>query len=82
LFLCQIPAWKKSPFHGRYHLYEDGVWESRINSSDGGSRVVNSLELLKALAPAIVISSTPVGSQAFREITAQEWQTAVDEVIR
>lgn len=63
---------------------KNGVWESRINSSDGGSQaaLVKGLKRLKALASAMVISSASVGSQAFREITAQEWRTAVDEPTR
>ncbi|WP_027711462.1 MBL fold metallo-hydrolase [Dickeya chrysanthemi] len=83
-FYVKSPSGKNYLFTGDTIYMKNGVWESRINSSDGGSRtaLINSLELLRELAPSVVISSASVGSEAFKEMMPHEWHNAVDGVIR
>ena len=77
--------------HGKTYLFtgdtiyqENGVWETRVNGYAGGSKsdLKNSLMLLRDLGPAVVFSSASVGSVPFKEVTAEEWQLDIDNLVR
>ncbi|MBV9458876.1 MAG: MBL fold metallo-hydrolase [Bradyrhizobium sp.] len=77
--------------HGKTYLFtgdtiyqENGAWETRVNGYAGGSKsdLKSSLMLLRDLGPAVVFSSASVGSVAFKEVSSQEWQSDIDNVIR
>jgi glyoxylase-like metal-dependent hydrolase (beta-lactamase superfamily II) len=77
--------------HGKTYLFtgdtiyqENGAWETRANGYAGGSKseLKNSLMLLRDLVPAVVLSSASVGSVPFKEVSTEEWQSDVDNVVR
>jgi glyoxylase-like metal-dependent hydrolase (beta-lactamase superfamily II) len=78
----------RSP-HGTYlftgdTIYQDnGAWETRVNGYAGGSKpdLKSSLMLLRDLGPAVVFSSASVGSVPFKEVSSQEWQSDIDNII-
>ena len=76
--------------HGKTYLFtgdtiyqENGAWETRVNGYAGGSRsdLRNSLMLLRDLGPAVVFSSASVGPAPFKEVTAEAWQSDIDNVL-
>jgi hypothetical protein len=77
--------------HGKTYLFtgdtiylENGVWDTRINGYAGGSKseLKGSLMLLRDLGPDVVLSSASVGPLAFKEVSAEQWQSDIDNVLR
>jgi len=77
--------------HGKTYLFtgdtiylENGVWDTRVNGYAGGSKsdLKSSLMLLRDLGPDVVLSSASVGPLAFKEVSAEEWQSDIDNVLR
>jgi len=77
--------------HGKTYLFtgdtiymNNGAWETRINGYAGGlkSDLKNSLMLLRDLGPAVVISSASIGAVPFKEVSAEEWRSDIDNVLR
>ena len=77
--------------HGKRYLFtgdtiypENGAWGTLVNGSAGGSKsdLKNSLVLLRDLGPDVVLSSASVGPLAFKEVSAVEWQSTIDDVLR
>ncbi|OKO77632.1 MBL fold metallo-hydrolase [Bradyrhizobium sp. NAS96.2] len=77
--------------HGKTYLFtgdtiyqENGAWEARVTGYAGGSKsdLKSSLMLLRDLGPAVVFSSASVGDVPFEEVTAAEWQSDIDNVVR
>ena len=77
--------------HGKTYLFtgdtlymNNGAWETRINGYAGGlkSDLKNSLMLLRDLGPAVVISSASIGAVPFKEVSAKEWRSDIDNVLR
>jgi len=62
----------------------NGAWETRTNGYAGGSKsdLKNSLMLLRDLGPAVVISSASIGAVPFKEVSAEEWRSDIDNVLR
>ncbi|MCI0995684.1 MBL fold metallo-hydrolase [Pseudomonas corrugata] len=83
-FFVHSPFGKKYLFTGDTIYVENGVWESRINRGDGGSKkdIIESLRLLGELTPDVVISSASVGDTAFKEIALGEWRIITNNVIK
>jgi hypothetical protein len=44
--------------------------------------LMNSLMLLRDLEPDVVLSSDSVGPVSFKELSAEEWQSDIDNVLR
>jgi glyoxylase-like metal-dependent hydrolase (beta-lactamase superfamily II) len=77
--------------HGKTYLFtgdtiyqENGAWDTRVNGYAGGSKsdLKSSLMLLRDLRPAVVLSSASVGPVPFKELSAQQWQLDIDNVLR
>jgi len=77
--------------HGKTYLFtgdtiymNNDTWEVRANRYGGGSKsdLKNSLILLQDLAPAVIISSASIGTTPFKEVSAAEWRSDVDKVLR
>ena len=77
--------------HGKTYLFtgdtiylENGVWDTRVNGYAGGSKsdLKSSLMLLRDLGPDVVLPSASVGPLAFKEVSAEEWQSDIDNVLR
>jgi glyoxylase-like metal-dependent hydrolase (beta-lactamase superfamily II) len=83
-FLVHSAHGGKYLFTGDTIYLSNGVWESRINGYAGGSKsdIKNSLILLKDIEPTVVISSASVGNTPFKEVSAEEWRLAVDNVVQ
>jgi len=83
-FFVRSPYGKNYLFTGDTIYMSNGVWESRINRGDGGSKtdLIESLKLLQTLSPDVVISSASVGHAPFKEVTPAEWQSITDGVIK
>ena len=76
--------------HGKSYLFSgdtifqwDGEWSTFVLSRFGGSvtDLAGSLEKLREITPGIVISSGFVGDVAYREVTREEWLSALDDRI-
>ena len=76
--------------HGQTYLFtgdtiymNDGKWEVRINRFSWGakSEIRKSLLLLRDLEPSVVLSSASEGAFAYREVTADQWRSIIDEVV-
>ena len=83
-FLVRSKHGKNYLFTGDTIYQENGAWDTRVNGYAGGSKsdLKNSLMLLRELGPAVVFSSASVGSVPFKEVTAAEWQSDIDNVVR
>lgn len=83
-FLVHAADGRKYLFTGDTIYVSNGIWESRVNGYAGGSKsdIKNSLLLLKALEPTIVISSASIGNVPFKEVSLEEWRSAVDTVLQ
>ena len=77
--------------HGGTYLFtgdtiylNNGGWDTRVMGYAGGSKsdLKNSLMLLRDLEPTVVLSSASIGSVPFKEVSAQEWQSDIDHVLR
>lgn len=77
--------------HGQTYLFtgdtiymSHGAWETRSNWYEGGSKsdLKSSLMLLRDLGPTVVISSASIGEVPFKEVSVEEWQTDIDNVLR
>jgi len=77
--------------HGKTYLFtgdtiymNNGTWETRTNGYAGGSKsdLKNSLMLLRDLGRAVVISSASIGAVPFKEVSAEEWRSDIDNVLR
>jgi glyoxylase-like metal-dependent hydrolase (beta-lactamase superfamily II) len=81
-FLADSADGKTYLFTGDTLFLSKGAWDTRVNAGGSKSDLKKSLLLLRDLKPAVVISSASVGSVAFKEVSAEEWQFDVDEVVR
>lgn len=76
-----------SPHGRRYLLTGDtiflnrGRWETLIFRREDRDTLIESLQLLWALEPDVVLSSASVGEPAFREMGPGGWQLAVDQAL-
>jgi glyoxylase-like metal-dependent hydrolase (beta-lactamase superfamily II) len=79
-FLVRSVEGKKYLFTGDTIYMNDGRWETRLQ---GGSKadLVDSLRLLRELAPDVVLSSASEGLLAYQSFTDNQWQTEVDRVL-
>jgi hydroxyacylglutathione hydrolase len=75
--------------HGKTYLFtgdtiymNNGAWETRINAGGSKSDLKNSLMLLRDLGPAVVISSASIGAVPYKEVSAEEWRSDIDNVLR
>ncbi|MFB1116054.1 hypothetical protein RF240_08970 [Dickeya dadantii] len=83
--------------HGQTYLFtgdtlymNHGIWETRTNWYEGGSKsdLKSSLMLLRDLDPTrdldpmVIISSASVGAVPFKAISAEEWRSDIDNVLR
>jgi hydroxyacylglutathione hydrolase len=83
-FLVRSTHSKTYLFTGDTIYLENGVWDTRVMSYAGGSKsdLKRSLMLLRDLGPSVVISSASVGPVPFKELSAQQWQLDIDNVLR
>jgi len=83
-FLVRSDDGKTYLFTGDTIYMNNGAWETRINGYAGGlkSDLKNSLMLLRDLGPAVVISSASIGAVPFKEVSAKEWRSDIDNVLR
>lgn len=76
-----------SPHGQRYLLTGDtiflnrGRWETLLFRKEDRDDLLESLHLLWALEPDVVLPSASVGEPAFKQIGPGEWQAAVDQAI-
>lgn len=76
-----------SPYGQRYLLTGDtiflnrGRWKTLIFHQEDRKDLIESLQLLWALEPDVVLSSASVGEPSFKEMGPGEWQAAVDEAL-
>ncbi|MGD9615897.1 MAG: MBL fold metallo-hydrolase [Alphaproteobacteria bacterium] len=77
--------------HGKTYLFtgdtiylNNGAWDTLVWEHAGGSKsdLKNSLMLLRALGSEVVLSSASVGPVPFKEVSAEEWQSDIDNVPR
>lgn len=82
-FFYRSPYGKSYLFSGDTFFQWDGEWSTLVLPSSGGSAadLAGSLAKLKKISPDIVMSSGFVGEVAFREVTGDEWRTALDRRI-
>ena len=80
-FLAGSADGKTYLFTGDTLFLNKGAWDTRVNAGGSESDLKNSLMLLRDLKPAVVLSSASVGSVAFKEVSAAEWQTDIDKVL-
>lgn len=78
-FLVHSVHGKKYLFTGDTIYMSNGIWETRGSSN---SDLKKSLTLLKDLAPTVVISSASIGNVPYKEVSADEWRTEIDNVLR
>jgi glyoxylase-like metal-dependent hydrolase (beta-lactamase superfamily II) len=81
-FLTGSIGGKTYLFTGDTIFLDKGSWDTRVNAGGSKSDLKKSLMLLRDLKPGVVISSASVGSVPFKEVSAGEWQSEVDEVVR
>ncbi|WP_119460603.1 MBL fold metallo-hydrolase [Rhodospirillaceae bacterium SYSU D60014] len=82
-FLFKSPHGKSYLFTGDTIYRNDEPWENGFLSGvSSKSDLKKSLELLRGLEPDVVISSASIGPFPFTEMSAGEWQAAVDEALR
>ena len=74
---------KEMLFSGDTIFQWNGEWSTFVLSSFGGSEsaLAESLKVLRAWSPDIVLSSGFVGEVAYREVTSEDWTAALDEHI-
>ena len=82
-FLVRSAPGKTYLFTGDTIYMNNGTWETRTNGYAGGSKsdLRNSLMLLRDLGPAVVISSASIGAVPFKEVSAEEWRSDIDNVL-
>ncbi|MEQ9892680.1 MBL fold metallo-hydrolase [Pectobacterium aroidearum] len=70
-------------FTGDTLYMNNGAWETRANWYGGGSKsdLKSSLMLLRELEPTVVLSSASVGAVPFKEVSAEEWKSGIDNVL-
>jgi glyoxylase-like metal-dependent hydrolase (beta-lactamase superfamily II) len=81
-FLASSSEGKKYLFTGDTLFLEKGGWDIRVNANGSKSDLKKSLMLLLDLKPDVVLSSASVGSVGFKEVSADEWQSDIDKVVR
>ena len=83
-FLVRSAHEKTYLFTGDTLYMNNGAWETRTNGYAGGSKsdLKNSLMLLRDLGRAVVISSASIGAVPFKEVSAEEWRSDIDNVLR
>ena len=83
-FLVHSANGKTYLFTGDTIYMNNGAWETRINGYAGGSKsdLKNSLMLLRDVGPAVVISSASIGAVPFKKVSAEEWRSDIDNVLR
>ena len=69
-------------FTGDTIFLNKGAWGTRVNADGSRSDLKNSLMLLRDLGPAVVISSASIGAVPFKEVSAEEWRSDIDNVLR
>jgi hydroxyacylglutathione hydrolase len=77
------PNGKSYLFTGDTLFLSNGNWSTFVISNYGGTdaAIIDSLEKLRKLSPDVVISSGFVGKVAYREVTSEEWASAIDYAI-
>ena len=77
--------------HGKTYLFtgdaiylNNGAWATLVWEHAGGlkSDLKNSLMIMRDLEPDVVLSSASVGPVPFKEVSAEEWQLDIDNVLR
>jgi glyoxylase-like metal-dependent hydrolase (beta-lactamase superfamily II) len=82
-FLVRSPHGQTYLFTGDTIYMNNGTWETRVNGYGGAkSDLRSSLELLRDLGPTVVLSSASIGSVPFKEVSENEWPSAIDNVLR
>ncbi len=82
-FLVRSAPERTYLFTGDTIYMSNSTWETRINGFGGSkSDIKRSLALLRDLGPTVVLCSASVGSLAFKEVSAEEWQADIDNVLR
>lgn len=83
-FLVRSAHVKTYLFTGDTIYLNNGAWDTLVWEHAGGSKsdLMNSLMLLRDLEPDVVLSSASVGPVSFKELSAEEWQSDIDNVLR
>jgi len=83
-FLVRSAHEKTYLFSGDTVYLNNGAWDTFVMERAGGSKfdLKNSLMLLHDLEPEVVLSSASVGPVPFKEVSAEEWQSDMDNVLR
>ena len=83
-FLYRSPYGSTYLFTGDTLFQSNGVWETLVIASDGGSTeaLLESLKIYRALSPDVVLWSASGGGEAsYAEPTGAEWKGIVESVI-
>jgi hydroxyacylglutathione hydrolase len=82
-FLVHSLTGKKYLFTGDTIYLNHGKWDTRVNGYSGGSKadLKKSLAILQDLGPAVIISSASEGDVPFIEVSKEEWQSIIDNVL-
>jgi glyoxylase-like metal-dependent hydrolase (beta-lactamase superfamily II) len=83
-FLVSSPYGRTYLFTGDTIFLNNGGWDTFVMERAGGTKsdLKNSLVLLRDLEPGVVISSASLGVVPFKEISAEEWRSDIDSVLR
>jgi hydroxyacylglutathione hydrolase len=83
-FLVSSPHGRTYLFTGDTVFLNNGRWDTFAMERAGGTKsdLKNSLVLLRDLEPGVVISSASLGVVPFKEISAEEWRSDMDSVLR
>jgi len=83
-FLVSSPHGRTYLFTGDTVFLNNGGWDTFVMERAGGTKsdLKDSLVLLRDLEPGVVISSASLGVVPFREVSADEWRSDMDSVLR
>jgi hydroxyacylglutathione hydrolase len=83
-FLVGSPHGKTYLFTGDTVFLNNGAWDTFVMERAGGTKsdLRDSLMLLRRLEPDVVISSASLGVVPFKEVSADEWRSDMDNVLR
>ncbi|TGK81371.1 metallohydrolase [Leptospira noumeaensis] len=80
-FLVNSAFGKRYLFTGDTIYMNNGIWESQY-ARGSTSDLKNSLELLRDIGSAVIISSASIGADSFKEVSAESWRSDVNNVLR
>jgi hypothetical protein len=82
-FLVHSRTGKTYLFTGDTIYMNHGKWDTRVNGYGGGSKadLKKSLAILQGLGPAVIISSASEGDVPFIEVSKEEWESVLGNII-